>query len=258
VDDFSLLCETCGYDLGATPANGVCSECGRPVSESVPAHRTGTAWQRSPGLFSWALTCKRVLVEPEREFGRMSMGRVAVGLLALNLVLAGALLVAPWVGVLIGDPARSAGSGAAGYAAMLGSFAVQACTAALAMLGLTAIGTAFLRAGATTRNWRLTGRATWNVACHASVGWLLAAILPLLFMAIWYTIGTLLRVQVNGSLPGRPGGLQVSWQAAIGAGAPVLGFALGVGVFVSRLMAGARACRYAALPPSFSKPVSAA
>src|SRR5437899_8023235 len=139
MDDFSLLRETCGYDLAATPSNALCPECARPVSESLPHCRQGTAWQRAPGLFSWALTCERVLIRPTREFSRVSLAQPATRLLVTNLLLAGSLLVAPWIGVLTIDPARilRAHSALTQTAAYLLSFAVQACVAAGALLGLT-------------------------------------------------------------------------------------------------------------------------
>ncbi len=242
--DVTLYCETCGYDLIGTARDGRCPECGRAVAESLPQHREGTAWQRSPGLFSWALTCKRVLVGPTREFGRMSLARGCTGMLAVNLFLAGALIVAPWTGVLIGDPARSAHSGVA----MLASFAAQAAVVGMVLYLLTLVSTMSVLAMARGREWRLARRGAWNVACHASVGWLLAGLMPLFFLAIWYTVGTLMRVPVPGSLPGNPGGMHISWQSVLGAGAPVLGFACGAAVFGVRLLGGARVCRFAVDP----------
>jgi hypothetical protein len=248
VDALSLLCEGCGYELEGVGAQGRCPECGRLAAESRPDHRAGSGWQRSPGLFSWALTCKRVLVGPGTEFSRVSLGRGCTGLLIVNVAVAAALIVAPWTGVLVGDPARAARGGGYESAVLLLSFVVQAALGAVGLYLATAASAAAVVALGRSRGWRLTRRAAWCVACHASAGWIVAGVMPLLLMAVWYTVGTLLKIPVTGVVPGRVRGMQVSWQTVLGAGAPVLGFALGTAVFLVRLLAGARVCRFATEP----------
>jgi hypothetical protein len=248
VKELSLICESCGYDLSATLEEGRCPECGRPVGESLPAHRGGTAWQRAPGLFSWALTCKRVLFNPAPEFARLSLARRGTGLLALNCLLAGTLIASPWTGVFIGDWSRTARGTAYETIAYLSAAGAQSIFATVVLLALTLLITAVSLAFARSRQWRLTRRAAWNVACHASAAWLVAGVMPLLLMAVWYTLGTLLRISIPGTVPGSTGGMQVSWQTVLGAAAPISGLALGAWVFLSRMLAGVRACRYATLP----------
>ena len=45
--DTDVLCENCGYVLNGLPPDSRCPECGRPTSESDPALRTMTAWERA-------------------------------------------------------------------------------------------------------------------------------------------------------------------------------------------------------------------
>ncbi|QYK46965.1 MAG: hypothetical protein KF838_09230 [Phycisphaeraceae bacterium] len=50
-DEFTLLCERCGYVLEGLDHGGNCPECGKPIAESLPRNaRPGSPWQawRSP------------------------------------------------------------------------------------------------------------------------------------------------------------------------------------------------------------------
>lgn len=47
-DPYTLLCERCGYVIADLDREGVCPECGKPISESLPGARAGTPWQRKP------------------------------------------------------------------------------------------------------------------------------------------------------------------------------------------------------------------
>ncbi len=53
--DHPPLCEWCGYNLTHAPADGRCSECGRPVEESLgPGVRTGAPWGHRAVVGRWA------------------------------------------------------------------------------------------------------------------------------------------------------------------------------------------------------------
>jgi len=45
-DEYTLLCERCGYVIEGLDTDGACPECGKPIVESLPERRTGTPWQR--------------------------------------------------------------------------------------------------------------------------------------------------------------------------------------------------------------------
>jgi hypothetical protein len=168
------------------------------------------------------------------------------GLLLVNLVLAGIFVVAPWAGVFIGDVARDARGGPWGSLVLLGvGFGEALAVAGLLFVACELVAFA-LRLYSRTRGWNLQRRVAWNIVCHASIGWVLMGLLPLLFLAAWYTVGTLLRVSVNGTVPGRAPGMQVSWDSVIGPGAAVTGLLLGAAIFAHCLLAGARACKFAA------------
>lgn len=53
--DHPPLCEWCGYNLNHAPADGRCSECGRPVEESLgPGVRAGSPWEHRAAVGRWA------------------------------------------------------------------------------------------------------------------------------------------------------------------------------------------------------------
>lgn len=51
-DEYTLLCERCGYILEDLDQALPCPECGKPIVESLPERRVGTPWQQKPGFKS--------------------------------------------------------------------------------------------------------------------------------------------------------------------------------------------------------------
>ncbi len=49
IDEFTLLCERCGYVVDGLPPEGACPECGKPIVESLPERRVtlppSAAWR---------------------------------------------------------------------------------------------------------------------------------------------------------------------------------------------------------------------
>lgn len=62
-DEFTLLCERCGYVIEGLDPDGACPECGKAIAESLPERRVGTAWQQRPSptslLRAWTITTLR-------------------------------------------------------------------------------------------------------------------------------------------------------------------------------------------------------
>lgn len=266
----TLLCESCGYQLEglidnpADPAPpGNCPECGRAIATSLPTHREGSDWQkfRAHANFQWRYaftawlrTAWSVLRRPGQTFDRVRIeprsGRV---LLAVNLFIAGAILVDPWVGTLIGDPSR--GGHARHIVAQLALTAVVwvalASLAAGLLFALTSLEVFGVRFISRQRGWRLTPQAAWQIVSHASYGWILFATLPMLAMALLYSVLVLFNVAPHGTFsiaPVYPD--PISWNAVIQGGLVVGGLFAGLFIFESLVFIGVRRCKFAtALSP---------
>lgn len=84
-DEYTLLCERCGYVVEGLPTEGACPECGKPIAESLPERRMGTVWQRNkPGLWTLARSWYACLVHPARTLDHMAPGLPTRGMRAWN------------------------------------------------------------------------------------------------------------------------------------------------------------------------------
>lgn len=219
MNDLSLLCETCGYPIQGLPRDTVpalvaspvaslvashphaermapnvsaeslaparppqCPECGTPIADSLPERRTGSPWQRRPGLASWVRTMHAMVRHPTTTFGDMIIRKGARSLLALNLLLVSLLVAPPMIGVLTIDLFRAwRGRGPvmeslAWVVSLLGvTMVIFAFFAALTLVEFVGI-----RFFARRRRFRLSRDAAAQVCAHASVGWLASGTLPYL------------------------------------------------------------------------------
>lgn len=245
----SFLCESCGYSLDGAEPDSRCPECGNPIADSLPSARRGSPWQQRPGLFAWAHTVREAYFHPTRLFSQLSMNSVGRGFLILNVFVAAAFIVAPFTGLFIGDWARTArGSGPLlETLASVGSFLVQTTGVAAILFLLTLFDVYGLQLLARTRSWRLPPTAAWAVCCHASAGWLLSGLLPLLFMAWYYILGTRMRIGFRGDIT-NAGSMRVTWQDALGIGLPIAGYLAGLVAFELLAIKGVKQRRFANTP----------
>jgi hypothetical protein len=251
VDSHALLCETCGYSLVGLAGDGACPECGRLIATSRPEARPGSAWQRGAGLFALLKTNWAVLRSPRSEFSRIRIEpRTGTGLLVINTLATAAFFIDPWVGVIVGDPARGArlAGGAAGWAMVGAVWIAETMLAAAVLWLLTWIEYRGIRFFSRRRGWRLTPEGAWQVCCHASVGWLMLGVLPMLTLAAFQALTRVFHL-------GPPrGGLLLGWgpfsgmswsEVTYGAGL-LVALVAGMLVFEVLVYVGVRQCRYAA------------
>jgi hypothetical protein len=242
-----LLCETCGYVIQGLPLEGNCPECGVPIERSLPANRDGSAWQRRPSIGTWISTNYSMLRRPVQVFEQLRVdGLHRWSLLLINVFVAATLLSLPWTGVLIGDPARAARTAPAWIRSLIfaRSLSAQVLAVAAALFVLTAIEAAGIRFFGTRRGWRITRNVAWQVCTHASVGWIVAAVLTLLALIVWLNIsyfGLASWLERKGT-----------WGTVIFAAVPASGFLAGLLVFESLVYLGMRRCRFANAPASGS------
>ncbi len=229
--------------------------------------RTGSPWQQRNDkailkwyfkfvvrvVLPWLTTNVQALRQPAVMFRAMRIEpRSGTGLLFLNLLLTAFVIVDPWVGVLLFDPTRRARS--------LGVFAQSVTWAGMLVVEMLVVGGFFLlltwveyrgvRFIAKRRGWRLTPEAAWQVCCHASVGWVIAGLLPLLGMALLfvgvYWFGYSPRGVIDLSkyfgpaLPVIQVNTLVMWTLTLGGGL------VGLLVYESLVYVGVRQCKFAA------------
>lgn len=232
--DDVLLCERCGYVLDATPREGMCPECGKPVAESLPERRVGSAWQERPTWSSLARTAWLVHRRPGGVWDLLrttahdqSPANVGCTLATLPAVL--------MVGLHVPRP-TSLESFALAALALYVLFSV--CWLVLYLL--TYIETRGVEFFSKRRGWRVPRELAWAICSHAALAWWVAT--TILTVTVWQAES--LERWVSFVLP-------ASLRAAfppVRYVVPLAAFAFGMLVFETLVYQGVRACRFANVP----------
>lgn len=238
LDPSLILCENCGYDIGsleprlADEPGLKCPECGKPIAESLPERRVGSAWQRLRGIGGWFAAIVLTIVRPRRVWRIVEADFASSrNLMEWNLAassLGWALVAASGVqGPMLDVPTFPL-------------FVLNAICAFFALNVLSLIEWLGIQLFARRRHWRVTGEVAWSVVAHASVGWLLGPIAALVALLIASEI----RWNGWGAWRGGPPHGGVSYIALIFAvGAPI-----GLLAFETLVYLGFRAMRFANHP----------
>lgn len=175
-------------------------------------------------------------------------------MLVINTLLTAALFIDPWVGVIIGDPARGArlAGGVKGWAVVGGMWVAETLLAAAVLWVLTWVEYLGVQFFSRRRGWRLTPEAAWQVCCHASVGWLMLGVLPTLTLAAFQAAVRLFHVGPprGGLLKGFGALSGMSWSDLMYGVGLFVAMVAGMMVFEVLVYVGVRRCRYAGVRES--------
>lgn len=237
-DEFTLLCERCGYVVDGLSGDGPCPECGTPIAESLPERRPGSPWQRRRGFVAWFRTCLLMLAHPIGAWRDIRIEPSSVGFGRVNERGAALLIAVVAASRLERAYVRAAEPALMEWSLWAGAFALLWVLSAASLRALTRIEHAGVRFFGRRRGWRITRTVADSVCAHASVGWLVAGVL---FGAGAIFVDSGLARHAAAAI-GRPILTPAPWLRHL---PPGLGFLAGMLVFEFRVYFGVRHNRYA-------------
>lgn len=174
-DEYTLLCERCGYVIEGLSTEGACPECGKPIAESLPERRVG--WERyRPGLSGAFRATVGIIRHPIKTLDRMPIDGNAVALgrhlrrTASGTAAAGFFLLA----ILVQLTAATGSSQPVAGAFIVPVIVWLIVSPTLAILtAVEARGLVFLGRRRSARMDPMIARA---ICAHGSAGWVLASI----------------------------------------------------------------------------------
>jgi len=175
-DDYTLLCERCGYIIEGLDQTTPCPECAKPIAESLPQRRIGTPWQQKPGFVSMVRTWWMTLRHPKRTAlilndSTLRRSRLLAYLTIIASALAGS---AGFAFPVFLRPQSSLISNFIGFLTVMVIFAlIPLCVFSL----LTVIETKGLRVFSNSKGRKLTISLAVAITAHGCVGWLLVSVL---------------------------------------------------------------------------------
>lgn len=174
-DEYTLLCEKCGYVIEGLDQAGNCPECGKPIVESLPERRIGTPWQQSPSVGSLVRTWWMTLRHPVRTLDVIwfeehpGLSPAMASSAYSTIILAVFVLIGMIPGAI--DPVS-------GMTDLVGTtiltviiVAVIAFLLTQVYFVLTLIEAKGLRVIGHTRGFRITDNIAWAIVGHGALGW---------------------------------------------------------------------------------------
>lgn len=258
-DQYTLLCERCGYVVDGLPEEGVCPECGREIEKSLPSNRPGTPWQQHPSIRSMLATSWTTVWHPVRTLDTLAAtpprfrALVILAALPFGQLMGIALLLVfqierpqPNGGSVAWTPGSAPGAFALGV--LLG--VVLTPIAAVVLAGLTWIEARGLVIFGAQRGGRVYPELAHSIVRHGAAGWLVSGIGAIMMLPMVWS----LELEASWPAPSPNGDSPQIWTivlATAGFSIMVLGF-LGFELFA---WLGLRRCKFANRPkPSTEMP----
>jgi len=166
-DEYTLLCEKCGYVIEGLDTEDPCPECGKPIKESLPERRVGTPWQQNPGFKSLMQTWWMTLRHPIQTLNVMQFQTIhhpsiiikPFLMIALFFVILGSMIIVFFAGEAF----------FLGFVAFL-LFMGIASIGCFVTIGLMKIESSGLRIISKQNKFRITNDISNNIVVHGSVG----------------------------------------------------------------------------------------
>ena len=182
-DEYTLLCERCGYIIEGLPTDNPCPECNRPIALSLPERRTGTPWQQRRSVRTLVQTWWRTLRHPLLTFDTLRLDEIRFfGMIVPTLLLCsgGCLFIACVLDIPRTEQIYMLPIGLI----FLTVISLIPATALLMISGAVSIGLQVLSRALKAR---ITPDTAWHIVGVASVGWVLT-------YAVWLTAWSALRI----------------------------------------------------------------
>jgi len=212
-------------------------------------------------LRSWISTNWRTLRHPTALFSQLIISSPrSTSLAIINSIIAAFFLVDPWAGTLLRDPIRAIRGYGFRRQFLTALWAYPTYIFAVALLFMIATSTEYygLRFIAARRGWRLSRAGAWQICCHATVGWLMLALLPVIALATLYSLRFVVELPMSATINLTSLGLgQPSIDTLLTIILPLLALFAGIFWYEYLVHLGIRQCRYAtAVESPSTQPVS--